>query len=122
MTLSELEVVANGIFSSILVFCPDFPASAQTSTTRKFEQLSQLIETALERIHSDDAKRWLRIALQEIQESRQYYERGDRKMGMTFIQGAHEHFKNAFSSKQTEPRFIGSETGSVQDSDSGFPS
>lgn len=121
MTLSELRNRGNEVFSSIIIFCPDFPPAAQTTTGKKFEQLTAIIDRVLEKVRSDDAKKWLQICLQEAQQSRKHYEEGDRRRGVDLIQRAEEHFKQAFSKEQTAPRFVVGEQGSVQDTDAGFP-
>jgi len=120
-TLAELKVRANEIFSSIIVFCPDFPAAAQTSASRKFEQLAHMLDAVFEKLRSDDAKQWLRICIQETQQAQKAYEDGDRKKGKDLMQRAEEHFKNALSKKQTTARFITGESGAVRNVDSGFP-
>lgn len=121
MTLRELKNRANEVFSSIIVFCPDFPPEAQTSTQKKFDQLTKIVGAVLERTRNDDSKQWLRVCLQEIDQSRNHYEAGDRKQGRYVIQHAEEHFKDAISKKQTAPRFVVGESGATQDADTGFP-
>jgi hypothetical protein len=121
MTLNELKSRANEVFSSIILFCPDFPPAAQTNTTKKFEQLTGIIDAVLEKVRSDDAKQWLRVCLQEIRQAQRHYEGGDRGGGMDLMQRAEEHFNQAFSKKETAPRFLVGDGGAAQDTDKGFP-
>jgi hypothetical protein len=121
MKIGELKSTVEEVFSSIVVFCPNFPPMAQTNTAKKFEQLTNLVDAVLERMQTGHAKQWLRICLQEIQQSWKHYEQGDRKQGRYLIQRAEEHFKNAFSKKQTTARFVVGESGEAQDADTGFP-
>ncbi len=121
MTLGELRGRATELFSSILVFCPNFPPAAHTTTAKKFEELEDVIRAVLERTRSQDGKHWLRVSQQEVQESRKFYEGGDRKKGRQKIQRAEEHFGNAFAKKEIAPRFIAGSSGPAQDVDAGFP-
>lgn len=122
MTPAELKRKATDIFSFILLSCPDFPAETETTTAREFDELTELIHAVMEGTHSEDGKQWLRISLQEVQQSRKHYEKGDRKEGRYVIQRAEEHFKNAFAQEKTDPRFVAEESGAAQDTDTGFPS
>src|SRR6266487_2367391 len=121
MRLSELRRKATDIFSFILVSCPDFPPETKTTTAREFDELTELIQGVMEGIRRDDGKRCMRICLQEVQHSRKHYEAGDRKQGRYVIQRAEEHFKNAFSKKESTARFGVGESGAALDAESGFP-
>lgn len=121
MTIAEIKTRANEVFSSIIVFCPDFPAAAQTNTAKKFGQLIDLINEALEKLKSNDARQWTRICLQEVQEAQRHYESGDSKKGRNLTQRAEEHFLFAFSGKRTSACFIAGAPGAAADTDSGFP-
>ncbi len=120
-TLAELKSRASEVFSSIIVFCPDFPPAAQTSAPKKFEQLTDIINRLSEKVRSDDGKQWLRICLQEIQQAWKAYEDDDRKKGKDLMQRAEEHFKNAFSKNPPTARFIVGDSGTTLDETSGFP-
>jgi len=121
MTLSELITRANEVFSSIILFCPDFPDAAQTNTAKKFGQLTNLIETVIQKINNEDATKFLRISLQEIQKSRRLYEEGRTDKGRDLIQKAEEHFKSAVTKRSSVPRFVAGASRAAQDADSGFP-
>jgi hypothetical protein len=121
MTPSEIKAKAKDIFSFILVFCPEFPTGTNTNIAREFDQLTELVGAALQKLKSEDAKQWLKICIQELRNSRTHYEKGDRKMGMDMIQRAQEHFENAFSRTPSTARFVAGESGPVADKDSGFP-
>jgi hypothetical protein len=121
LTIAELKGRASEVFSSIIVFCPNFPPAAQTNAAKKFEQLNGIIDRALEMVRCDDARQWLRICLEEIEQSRKHYEEGDRKKGMDLIQRAEQHFKQAFATKGKAVRFVAGPSGPALDSDSGFP-
>jgi len=43
VALSGLKNTATEVFSSIIVFCPNFPPAAQTNTAKKFDQLTDLL-------------------------------------------------------------------------------
>lgn len=120
-SLSALKSRVDGVFSSILIFCPNFPAAAQTNVAKKFEQLNGIINAVLEKMRRDDAKQWLRMCLQEVQQSRKHYEDGDRDKGRELIQRAEEHFKNAFNRKVTAARFFVDDLGAIRDEEAGFP-
>jgi hypothetical protein len=120
-SLGILRSRAAEVFSSILLFSPNFPPEAQTSTEKKFDQLIALVEQALERIRRDEAKQFLRICLQEIESSRKHYEDGDDQQGRYQIQRAEQHFRDAFLKKPKNTRFIAGESGAALDHQSGFP-
>ena len=120
-TLRELKTRASEIFSSILLFCPNFPPMAQTNTAKKFAQLIDVIEAVLDEITDEGSINWLRIALKEANQSRKAYDEGNRNRGVDLIQQADEHFNNAFSKKVMAPRFTAGESGAALDDDSGFP-
>lgn len=121
MTLAELKGRANEAFSSIILFCPDFPPAAQTSAPKKFEQLISIIDCVSEKVRSDDARQWLRVCLQEVQQARKSYEDGDRNKGKDLMQRAEEHFQRALARKAKAARFVAGQSGPAVDSDSGFP-
>jgi hypothetical protein len=85
MKLSELTSGANEIFSSITVFCPEFPPEAQTSVTKKFNQLLNILEALSAKLTQDDSKQWLRICWHEVHESQKYYDAGQRMEGMNEV-------------------------------------
>lgn len=122
MTISKLRNEAIEAFGFILVFCPDFPKNIKTTVAAEFDGLFTIVDAVMEKSANDEDKQWLRICRQEVQESRNYYEAGNRDKGMELIQRAQEHFKNTLSKKNTAPRFVTGESGAAQDSDSGFPS
>jgi hypothetical protein len=119
MKFSELKNGASDRFSSILLFCPNWPPLAQTSTTEKFTQLIGFIDTIVEHTKSNEAKQWLRICLQEVRQSWKSYEDGNLLKGKDLIQQAEEHFENAFSKKPIEARFIAGRSGATFEKD--FP-
>lgn len=121
MKLNQLKQKANDIFSFIVVSCPNFPPETKTTTAREFDELTELVQSVMEGIRSDDAKQWLRICLQEVAQSRKHYEDGDRKQGRYVIQRAAEHFKQAFAKKVVAARFVVGSSGPALDNDSGFP-
>jgi hypothetical protein len=121
MKIEELRTRITEVFSSISIFCPNFPAAAQTNTERKFGQLTEMVNTLLERAKDDAPKQWLRVSLQEIGESLQRYQEGNSQDGRKILERAEQHFKHAFSRKPTSPRFQVGESGSTQDTASGFP-
>ena len=121
MTLAELKARAVEVFSSIIVFCPNFPAAAQTNTEKKFEQLIAILDSVSGKVRGEDAKQWLRICLSEVQQSRKHYDAGGRKKGMDLMQRAQEHFKQAFSQKPKVARFVAGLAGPTIDSENGFP-
>src|ERR1700743_3019738 len=105
MKLGELKNRASEVFSSIIVFCPDFPPAAQTSAVKKFDQLTDVVDRAMEKVRNVDAKQWLRICLREIQESQKSYQDGDHRKGKDLMQRAEQHFKQAFAKKRITARF-----------------
>ncbi len=106
MILAELKAGAKEVFSSIIVFCPDFPPAVQTSAPKKFEQLTSIIDRVSEKMRSDEARQCLRNCLQEVQQAQKSYEDGDRKKGKDLMQRAEEHFKQAFAKKAKAARFV----------------
>ena len=120
-SLAELKRKASDIFSFILLSCPDFPEETKTTIAREFDELTELILAAADAVSSEGAKQWLKISLQEVQQSRRQYEVNDQKLGMDLIQRAEEHFKNAFSKKASTARFTVGEGGATHDTSSGFP-
>ena len=121
-TLSELKSDANDKFSFILIYCPNWPSYLkQISTAKVFNDMIDLINAISEQTKGDDAKQWLRVCLQEVRQSWKYYEHGELHEGADMIQQAEEHFKNAFSKKPIEARFIAGESGGAFDSEKGFP-
>lgn len=121
MTMSKLRNEAIEAFGFILVFCPHFPKNIKTTVAAEFDGLVAIVDAVMENSTRDEDKQWLRICRQEVQEARNYYEAANRDKGMEVIQRAQEHFKNAFSKKNTAPRFVADESGAAQNSDSGFP-
>jgi hypothetical protein len=121
MTLSEVKSRAKDRFSSILIFCPNWPALARTSMTENFEELITWIEDITSRTRSGDTKHWLRICLQEIQESWRQYQAGDLQAGRKTIQVAESHFDDAFAHRSMAPRFMAGASGATLDNDEGFP-
>jgi len=75
----------------------------------------------MEQKKSDRAKQWLRVCLQEVRHSWKHYEDGNFREGRKLTQRAKEYFKNAFSKKPIEARFVAGQTSAALDSDSGFP-
>lgn len=121
MTLGEIKSETRDLFSYILIGCPDFPSGTGSTTEKEFVKLIDFIDSLMERTKNEDAKQWLRVCLQEVRQSWKHYNSGNLKGGREIIQQAEEHFKNAFSKKPIEARFVVGESGAVQDSDSGFP-
>jgi hypothetical protein len=119
--LSEIKSEAKDMFSYILVFCPNFPPATGATTKTTFEKQIGFIEAILERTKGDEAKQWLRICLQEVRQSWKSYEDGNLVKGKDLIQQAEKHFKNAFSKKPIEARFVAGESGAAFDSEKGFP-
>jgi hypothetical protein len=121
-TFSELKSEARDMFSFILISCPNWhPSLKQISTTKVFNDIIDLINAISEQTKGDDARQWLRVCLQEVRQSWKSYEDGNLKEGRKLIQRAEEHFKNAFSKKPVEARFVAGETGAAINSDCGFP-
>jgi hypothetical protein len=118
---TELKDRAEGVFSCIILWCPDFPPAAKTTAAREFNELIELIHSILEGTRRDDSKQWLRICLDEVRQSRKHYENGNARKGRDLIQRAEEHFRNALAKKQIAPRFVVGESGLAQDADTGFP-
>src|SRR5690348_16317770 len=105
MTIAELKTRASEIFSSITLFCPDWPAFAQTNTEKKFGELEEILNSILDRLKDEEQKKWLRLCMQEAQQARNCYEEGDTDNGKRIIQVAKGHFRNVVSKKSTSPRF-----------------
>ena len=121
LTLSEIKSRARDRFSYILIFCPNFPPATRTTTRSAFEKQIGFIEAILEQTKSEESKQWLRVCLQEVRESWKTYEAGNISGGRKLIQRAEEHFKNAFSKKPIQARFVAGEAGVVLDNDRDFP-
>jgi hypothetical protein len=121
-TFSELKSEASDNFSFILVFCPNWPSALkQINTAKVFNNMIDLINAISEQTKGDDTKQWLLVCLQEVRQSWKHYEDGNRSAGRKLIQRAEEHFKNAFSKKPIEARFIAGESGAAFDSEKGIP-
>jgi len=121
MSLNEIKNRTDEVFSYILLFCPEFSDGRRTTIATEFERLTGLVHLALDKVRSEDARKWIRICLQELQQAQRSYETGDRKAGCYLIQKAQEHFKSAFTNKAIAPRFIVGSSGPATDQDSGFP-
>ena len=120
-TFNELKGEARDKFSFILICCPNWhPSLKQISTAKVFSDMIDLINTISEQTKSDDARQWLQVCLQEVRQSWKSYEDGNLVKGKGLIQQAEEHFKNAFSKKPIEARFVAGESGAAFDSEKGF--
>jgi hypothetical protein len=121
VSLNELTARAKEVFSSIILFCPNFPAAAKTNSAKKFDQLIEFVNAVFKKTSDEDAKKWIRLSLKEILEARAFYEQGATKEGCHLMQTAEEHFTNGIARKSRKPRFIAGESGAASDADSGFP-
>jgi hypothetical protein len=121
MTLAQLKSTASDTFSFIIGYCPNFPPSTKTNTSREFEELTGMLDAILEKTRSNVARQWLRICLQEVHESWKHYENQDRKKGIDLLQRAEEHFKDAFANRSPAARFVAGDSGPAYDGQTGFP-
>ena len=93
---------------------PNFPEERQMNTATALHELMEAMSRGQERLKSRDQRRWIRIAIKEVEQAANAYLNGDADQGRESLNSAEQHFRNALDGKRLRATFIADASGGVQ--------
>lgn len=94
------------LFSYILLGAPDFPEEDQTDSEKETTGLLTRLAELRERVQDVERRRWIDLAIGEVEEARQLFRAGDEIAAKRQLTSAEEHFKSWIDRVRADPAFI----------------
>jgi uncharacterized protein YicC (UPF0701 family) len=98
----------------LIVYAPNYPAWAHTTTEEQFSKLLEMMQSFHDRSRDSDRKVWLDLALQDTRDALRAFTEGRDHEGIMLIQHAEQHFRDYLRKRSVGPTFVVSSDGSTE--------
>jgi hypothetical protein len=115
LKLYELKARILEKLAYLIVYAPDYPEWAHTTTEEEFSALIELLQSFYDRSRDTDRKVWLDLALQESRDALRAFTEGRDLDGIMLVQYAEQHFRDYLRKRSVRPTFLVSAEGSTEE-------